>query len=64
MGKKPSEIPAPEKPTVLPPEEPIEPSRPIKEPEIKPEVEPSVPFTSPKEIPQPPEESHVKLNWL
>lgn len=55
MTKKPSEIPEPERPTKFPPEEPVEPSWPIKEPEIKPDVEPSVPFNPPKEIPPSPE---------
>ena len=64
MAKKPSEIPEREDPTIIPPNEPIEPSRPIEEPEIKPEVEPTVPFNPPKEIPPSPEQPHLKLNWL
>jgi hypothetical protein len=63
MAKKPLEIPDPEKPMVLPPNEPIEPARPIREPEIKPEIEPTVPFNPPKEIP-PNEQIHLKLKWL
>jgi hypothetical protein len=55
MSKKPPEFPEPEKPTKLPPEEPREPSWPVKEPEIKPAVEPSIPFNPPKEIPPSPE---------
>jgi len=53
MAKKPSEIPEPEKPTIVPPEEPVTPLQPAREPEIKPEVEPTIPFNPPKEIPPP-----------
>lgn len=64
MAKKPSEIPEREEPTIIPPEEPTTPLGPTKEPEVKPEIEPTVPFNPPREIPQPPERSHLKLNWL
>jgi hypothetical protein len=53
MAKKPSEIPERENPTPLPPEEPIEPSWPNQEPEIKPATEPA-PLITPKEIPPSP----------
>lgn len=54
MAKKLKEMPEPEKPTTIPPEEPVEPSWPVKEPEVKPSVEPT-PIIAPKEIPPPPD---------
>jgi hypothetical protein len=56
MANHPKEIPPyqPEKPTIIPPEEPAEPEWPKREPEIVPEEEP-LPSPSPTEIPEPPE---------
>ena len=64
MAKKPFEIPEHEEPTVIPPQEPIEPSWPKKQPEVEPEVEPNVPFNPPKEIPPSPEQPILKSNGL
>jgi hypothetical protein len=57
------EIPLqPEKPEIMPPQEPEEPEWPKREPEIIPEKEPG-PGEPPQEIPLPPERNR-KLNSL